>query len=90
VGRVVLLIGVSVMLWAVPSDANVGIEGWALRIAALATTIWLLAYLLRTPEEPSLSERLASIEPVCPFFGTPLLAGAGTRWSCPQCGAVRY
>ncbi len=88
------LIGVSVMLWVVPSDSNVGIEVWALRIAALAATIWLLSYLLRTPSQPSLNERLAAIEPasdaVCPFCATPLLAGDGERWSCRQCGAVRY
>jgi len=86
------LVAVSAVLWAMPSDANFGLEGWALRIASTAAAILLLVHLLRGPKGPSLRERLATIEPaadaICPFCATPLLAG--TRWSCPQCGVVRY
>ena len=88
------LVAVSVISWEVPSDADLGVVGWILRIAAPVCSILLFIYLLRTPKEPSLRERLAAIPPaadaVCPFCSTPLVAGTGTRWSCPGCNAVRY
>jgi hypothetical protein len=85
------LVAVSVILWAVPS-VNPGAGGWILRIAAPAVGIALFLYLQRAPKTTSLRARLAAIPPaadaVCPFCSTPLLAG--TRWSCPGCGIVRY
>jgi hypothetical protein len=85
-------IALSLMVWASPSGAEVGVIGWILRVAAPAGAILLLLDLLRTPKEPSIRRRLRTIAPatdaVCPFCATPLLAGA--RWSCPGCGAVRY
>lgn len=88
------LVAVSVISWEVRSDADLGVIGWILRIAAPAAAIALFIYLLRAPRGQSLRERLAAIPPaadaVCPFCSTPLIAGAGTRWSCPGCGAVRY
>ena len=87
------LIAVSVILWETPDLEN-GVTAWILRMAAPAAAIWLLAHLLRSPKEPSLRERLASIPPatdaICPFCSTPLLCGSGTRWSCPSCNAARY
>ncbi len=88
------LIAISVILWEAPFDPDLGSTGWILRVAAPAATIWLLTYLLRSPKEPSLRERLAAIPPasdaVCPFCSTPLICGSGPRWSCPACSAVRY
>ena len=88
------LVAVSVILWAMPSDADFGIGGWALRLAAPLAAILLLVYLVRTPGEKSLRKRLAEISPasdlVCPFCTTPLVTGASARWSCPGCNVVRY
>jgi ribosomal protein L37AE/L43A len=90
----VFSIAFSLLLWAAPGDANFGVLGWLLRVAAPAGGILLLFDLLHTPKGPSLRRELATIAPatdaVCPFCATPLLAGSGARWSCPQCGAVRY
>jgi len=86
------LVAVSVVLWALPSNAELGASGWILRFAAPAAAVALFVYLLRVPSTTSLRERLAAIPPatdaVCPFCSTPLLAGP--RWSCPGCGTVRY
>lgn len=86
------LVAVSAILWGALSATDLGGSGWILRIAAPVAAIALLIYLLRTPRTTSLRERLAAISPaadaVCPFCSTPLLAG--TRWSCPACGVVRY
>ncbi|MGA7770319.1 MAG: hypothetical protein WB781_23815 [Candidatus Sulfotelmatobacter sp.] len=91
---VVCAIAVSWVVWAAPGDVDLGVIGWILRVSFPAGAILLLVDLLRTPKGPSLRARLAAIEPaadaVCPFCATPLLAGTGTRWSCPGCGAVRY
>jgi len=88
------LVAVSVILWGLPSDADFGVIGWILRIAAPAAAIALLIYLLRSPAQPSLRENLAAIPPasdaVCPFCSTPLIAATGTHWSCPACNVVRY
>jgi hypothetical protein len=66
---------------------------WIFRMAPLAGATALLIHLLKTPKDPSLTERLAAIPPaadaICPFCSTPLIAGDGSRWSCPACGAVR-
>ena len=90
----VFSIALSLLMWTVPVDTNFGVLGWFLRVAAPAGGILLLFDLLRSPKEPSLRRNLATIAPatdtVCPFCATPLFAGSGTRWSCPQCGAVRY
>ena len=90
----VFSIALSLLMWTAPVDTNFGVLGWFLRVAAPAGGILLLFDLLRTPKEPSLRRNLATIAPatdtVCPFCATPLIAGSGTRWSCPQCGAVRY
>ncbi len=91
IGLVCLLI-LSAMFWTVPIDQSVSVLGWLLRVGPLAGAAALLYQLLGTPKDPSLKERLAAIPPasdtVCPFCGTPLLAGE--RWSCPACGAKRY
>ncbi len=88
------LVAVSVILWEFPFDTGLGAGGWILRIAAPVAAILLLVYLVRSAKGSSLRERLAAIPPaadaVCPFCATPLVAGTGTRWSCPACNAVRY
>jgi hypothetical protein len=88
------LIAVSVILWEIPSEGDFGIGGWVLRLAAPAAATLLLNYLLRAPTERSLPERLAAVpaaaDMACPFCSTPLVAGTGTRWSCPACNAVRH
>jgi hypothetical protein len=90
----VFSIALSLLMWALPVDSNFGVLSWSLRVAAPAEGSLLLFDLLRGPKEPSLRRNLATIAPAtdtaCPFCATPLLAGSGTRWSCPQCGAVRY
>lgn len=87
------MVAVSVILWETPDLEN-GVTAWVLRFAAAAATIWLLIYLVRSPKEASLRDRLAAIPPaaddICPFCATPLLCGSATRWSCPSCNAVRY
>jgi len=88
------LVAVSVILWEMPSDTDLGAGGWILRIVAPLAAILLFIYLVRTPKDPSLRERLAALPPtpdiVCPFCTTPLVSGMGTRWSCPGCSVVRY
>src|SRR5579862_2026196 len=91
IGLVCLLV-LSAMFWTVPIDQSVSVLGWLLRVGPLAGAAALLYQLLGTPRDPSLNERLAAIAPasdtVCPFCGTPLLAGE--LWSCPACGAKRH
>jgi hypothetical protein len=88
------LVAVSVILWGMPSDNELGAGGRILRIAAPLAAVLLLIYLLRTPGDTSLQERLAALPPtadvVCPFCSTPLVSGTGERWSCPACNVVRY
>ncbi|HTS34378.1 MAG TPA: hypothetical protein VMH04_01835 [Candidatus Solibacter sp.] len=90
----VCLVLLSAMFWATPIDAEVAWLGWLLRLAPLAGAVALLIQLLRTSAEPSLKQRLVAIPPAsdmsCPFCATPLIAGSGARWSCPQCGAERW
>jgi hypothetical protein len=87
---------VSAMFWAAPveGDPDSVLLAWVLRIAAPAGAILLFVYLLRTPRESSLREKLATVPPasevVCPFCNIPLATGASARWSCPNCGVVRY
>jgi len=87
----VCLVFFSLVFWMQPIESDYALS-WFLRIAASAGAILLLIHLLRTPSEPSLKQRLATIPPaadvVCLFCATPLVAGA--RWSCPACGGVRY
>lgn len=88
------LVAVSVILWGVPSDSDLGASGWILRMAAPLAAILLFIFLLRTPGDASLRERLAALpataDVVCPFCSAPLVSGTGERWSCPACNVVRY
>jgi len=90
----VILVLVSAALWGVPLDPDVEVYTWIARIAAPVGAILVLNHLRRTPKEPSLRERLATIPPaddaMCPFCAQPMISGAGTRWSCSGCGAERY
>lgn len=89
-GFVVLLV-FSFAFWVgtLPSDFVVG--GWIFRFAAPLGAAFLLVHLLRTPKDPSLRERLATIVPAsdttCPFCGAQLLIGSETI--CPACGVRR-
>jgi len=89
----VCLIFFSLVFWMQPIESDFALS-WFFRIAASTGAILLLLHLLRTPSEPSLKQRLATIphaaDVVCPFCQTPLVAGTSARWSCPACGAVRY
>jgi len=87
------LITVSVVFWMLPVESDL-VFSWFFRVVAPLGAILLLRHLLRTPSEPSLKHRLATVPPaadaICPFCTTPLVAGTSTRWSCPACGGVRY
>jgi len=86
----------SAVSWAVPieSDPDSAWVGWVFRIAGPIGAVLLFVHLLRTPGDPSLRKKLATVAPadetICPFCKTPLVTGNKTRWSCPNCGVVRY
>ena len=89
-----LLIAISVIFWAVPLDPAFAVGSWICRVAAPAAAMVLAVRLLRDLRRPSLRKRRAAITPaddtVCPFCAAGLVAGTGTRWSCSECGVVRY
>lgn|SRR6185437_13983227 len=88
-GLLVLLV-IAAAFWAAPTAF--GAWGWALRIGAPLGATLVLVHLLRTPKDPSLAERLITIQPasdtICPFCGAHLLMLA-SGCSCPVCGVVR-
>ena len=88
----VVLILITVALWAEPVPPDFVIGGWIIRFGAPLAAALTLRHLLRTPKDPSLKERLSTIQPatetICPFCNTQLLLA--TQWSCPACGVVRY
>jgi hypothetical protein len=88
------LIGASIMFWTLPVDSGFAVGSWFVRIAAPGGALLLLFFLIRVAREPSLRQKLASIQPTadttCPFCSIPLVAGTGERWSCPFCNIVRY
>ncbi len=90
-GLLVLLF-LSAIFWAEPVTPDFVAGSWIFRIGASLGAILLFAHLIRTPKDPSMKERLATIHPatetVCPFCGTQLLM-LGSRFSCPVCGVVR-
>lgn len=90
-GLVILLL-FSALFWAMPIDPEHTTVGWAVRMAAPLGTIFTLRHLLQTKKEPSLAERLTTVQPaadtVCPFCGAQLLL-LTSKCSCPLCGAVR-
>ncbi len=65
---------------------------WCSRIAVTLVAAFFFIRVLQSLKQPSLRARLGAVSPatdvVCPFCSTPLMAG--TRWSCPACGVVRY
>jgi hypothetical protein len=92
----VCLILLAIMFWTLP-DPDIGVAGvaWALRILSTGGAIALLIHLIVTPKDAKLRDLLTAIPPasdsICPFCATPLMAGIdGGRWTCPNCGAVRY
>ncbi len=89
-GLVVLLF-FSVFFWAMPVEPDFVAGAWLVRVAAPLGAVLLFLHLLRTPQDPSLNEKLATVLPAqdltCPFCGTPLVLGP--RCSCPVCGVVR-
>jgi hypothetical protein len=89
-----VLIIVAAAAWGIPLDPDLEIGTWIVRIGAPVGALVVLANLRRTRGEPSLRERLSTIPPadevICPFCAYPLVAGTGTRWSCSDCGAMRY
>jgi hypothetical protein len=88
----VILVFLAVVFWIVPIEPDTMAVFWVFRIAAPVGAVLVLRHLLRTPKEPTLKARLATIPPapdtVCPFCGGQLLV-LGSQCSCPVCGAVR-
>ena len=88
----VILVLIAVAVWADSPDPEAVAAFWVLRIAAPIGIGLLLWHLVRTPKEPTLKEKLASIPPaadtVCPFCGAQLLT-LGSQCSCPVCGVER-
>jgi hypothetical protein len=88
----VILALFAVVFWIVPVEPDAVAVFWGLRVAAPVGAGLLLRHLLRTPKEPALKARLATIQPaadtVCPFCGAQLLVLA-SQCSCPICGVVR-
>jgi len=87
-----VLLFLAAAFWANPIDREIEIVQWAFRIGAPIGAILTLRYLLRTPDAPTLSMKLAIVSPaadtVCPFCGTTLMSLA-TECSCPACGVIR-
>jgi hypothetical protein len=86
-----ILVIFSVAFWFPPEPDAVTVYR-VLRIVTPVGAALLLRHLLRTPKEPTLKARLATIPPaadtVCPFCGAQLLM-LGSQCSCPVCGVVR-
>jgi hypothetical protein len=79
--------------WVMPMTPDVVIMTWVFRIGAPVGAVLTLVHLLRTPKEPSLKAKLATITPatdtVCPFCGAQLTK-VGMRCYCPVCGVERH
>lgn len=78
--------------WAEPVAPDAATASWLFRLGMPLAALLGLIYLLRSPKDASLKEKLATVQPAadttCPFCNTPMIGG--TRWSCPACHAVRY
>lgn len=87
----VVLVVLSIMSWGAPVTPDFRVGSWIFRLGAPIGAIILLFHLIQTPKEPSLKERLGTIQPandtVCPFCGTQLILGP--QCSCPACAVVR-
>jgi hypothetical protein len=87
-----ILVLVAFIFWADSPEPDAVAVFWTGRIAAPVGAALLLWHLLRTPKEPTLKARLATIphaaNTVCPFCGAQLLV-LGSQCSCPACGVVR-
>jgi hypothetical protein len=88
----VILALLSVAFWIEPIDSDFFIGSWIFRIGGPLGAIFAFAHLLRTPKEPGLKEKLATVPPasdtVCPFCGAQLMMLA-SQCSCPACGVAR-
>jgi tRNA(Ile2) C34 agmatinyltransferase TiaS len=88
----VILVLVAFAFWADSPEPDAVAGFWTGRIAAPVGAALPLRHLLRTPKEPILQARLATISPaadtVCPFCGAQMLV-LGSQCSCPVCGVVR-
>ena len=90
-GLIVLLV-LSGIFWASPPESPRDMAfWWGMRIVPLAAALALFIHIRRSPVEPTLKERLASIPPAtdsnCPFCATTLMIGAHSY--CPACGVER-
>jgi len=80
-----VLIVLALLFWLEP--------GTPVAVRAIITTlsVLLVLYLLRSPSEMAMREKLAAVpsatDTICPFCQTPMVGG--TQWSCPACGVVR-
>jgi hypothetical protein len=85
------LLALTLVFWMEPAEPDEVLLFWFVRIALPLGALLLLLYLLRTPKDPSLSDKLATVEAAtdtaCPFCGSQLLIG--TQTSCPSCSALR-
>jgi hypothetical protein len=73
----VILVLVAFLFWADSPEPEAVAAFWVLRIVTPVGAALVLWHLLRTPKEPTLKARLATIPPaadtVCPFCGAQLL-----------------
>jgi hypothetical protein len=87
-----ILVLVAFIFWADSAEPDTVAVFWIGRIAAPVGAALLLRHLLRTPKDPTLEARLATVQPaadtVCPFCGAQLLM-LGSQCSCPICGVLR-
>jgi hypothetical protein len=85
------LLLLSVVFWVEVRPTTSDSLDWAMGIGASLGAVLLFVHLLRLPQEPSLKQLLATVQPaadtVCPFCGTQLLIDS--RCSCPSCGVLR-
>jgi len=87
----VLLAMFSLVFWIEPVGPDFVVGSWIFRIAAPIGAIATLIHLLRTPRDPVVADKLATVSPSaeteCPFCRVPLLVGDTTY--CPLCGILR-
>ena len=80
-----LLIVLTGILWLEPETPK------AVRVIFTTLSVLLVMYLLRSPKEKALKEKLAAVLPatdsICPFCQAPMVNGP--QWSCTVCGVVR-
>jgi hypothetical protein len=87
----VILILLGAAFWATPVGPDFVVGSWMFRIGASVGALLTLAYLLKTPKDVSLNDRLARVQlasdGVCPFCQSQLMVSE--KCVCPKCAVVR-